>query len=231
MVATARVLRHEYGEDLRTVFIGPCVGKKRASIDTIHREVDAVLTFSELRQMLAKREITAESASADDSFDPPYGGVGTVFPIPGGLLQTAGLQEDLLSGELVIAEGRNEFVSAITEFDLAHADVRLLDVLACAGCYTGAGMTSKETALQRRARISNYAKNRVAQFPDDELAAIATPAREVCAGQFLPSLCGRLPAHGPGGYGRRHPRDPASNGQVQTRGLPQLWRLRLRELC
>ncbi len=173
MVATARVLRHEYGEDLRTVFIGPCVGKKRASIDTIHREVDAVLTFSELRDMLARRDITPENVPADDLFDPPYGGVGTVFPIPGGLLQTAGLQEDLLSGELVIAEGRNEFVSAITEFDLAHADVRLLDVLACAGCYTGAGMTSKETALQRRARISNYAKNRVAQFTDDELAAIA----------------------------------------------------------
>ncbi len=173
MVATARVLRHDLGEDLRTVFIGPCVGKKRSSIDTIHREVDAVLTFAELRTMLGQRGITPDSVPSDDRFDPPYGGVGTVFPIPGGLLQTAGLREDLLSGELVTAEGKGEFVDAITEFDLTHADVRLLDVLACSGCYAGAGVTSGENHLQRRTRVSTYARNRVADFSDEELAEIA----------------------------------------------------------
>ena len=73
-----------------------------------------------------------------------------VFPIPGGLLQTAEFTDDLLSGEVVVADGRDEFVDTISEFDLAHADTRLLDVLACQGCYAGAGMTSDSTMLQRR---------------------------------------------------------------------------------
>ena len=176
MVAEARVLRHDFGEDLHTVFIGPCVGKKNASIDPVHRELDAVLTFAELRQMIEARGIDPETISAEDHFDPPYGGVGTVFPIPGGLLQTAGLIEDLLSGELIVAEGRGEFVGAITDFNLTHADARLLDVLACSGCYAGAGTTSKETMLQRRTRVSNYAKNRLADFTADELAEIAQVA-------------------------------------------------------
>ena len=99
--------------------------------------------------------------------------MGAVFPIPGGLLQTAGLKEDLLSGELIVAEGRGEFVGAISDFNLTHADARLLDVLACSGCYAGGGVTSKETMLQRRTRVSNYAKSRLADFTEEELAEIA----------------------------------------------------------
>jgi two-component system NtrC family sensor kinase len=177
MVAMARVLRHDLDPDLKVVFIGPCVAKKRASIDTTHGEVDAVLTFAELRDMFRKRGITPEVFSEDDQFDPPYGGVGAVFPISGGLLQTADLKEDLLSGEVIVAEGRGEFVETISEFDLAHADIRLLDVLSCQGCFAGAGMTTDETMLQRRARVSNYARNRLIGLSEREAADVRT-ARE-----------------------------------------------------
>ncbi|MBN1630985.1 MAG: histidine kinase, partial [Thermoleophilia bacterium] len=65
-----------------------------------------------------------------------------------------------------------EFVETISEFDVAHADTRLLDILACQGCYAGAGMTTKETMLQRRTRISNYAKNRLASYTEEQLAEV-----------------------------------------------------------
>lgn len=172
MVAMARILRYELGEDLRVVFIGPCVAKKRSSIDTTHGEVDAVLTFAELRDMFARDGIEPGSVTEDDGFDPPFGGLGAVFPISGGLLQTADMQEDLLSGELIVAEGRGEFVETISEFDETHADARLLDVLSCQGCYAGAGMTTEDTMLQRRTQVSNYARGRLAGFSEDELAAV-----------------------------------------------------------
>ncbi len=181
MVAMARVLRHELGQDLKVVFMGPCVAKKRASIDFTHYEIEAVLTFAELRDMFEKRGIRPESFTGKDAFDPPYGGVGMVFPISGGLLQTAEMREDLLKGEVIIAEGRDEFVDTISEFDLSHADTRLLDVLACQGCYAGAGMTSDSTMLQRRTFISNYARNRLGDFTEPELAAIED-AKERYAG-------------------------------------------------
>lgn len=172
MVAMARVLRHEMGDDLQVVFMGPCVAKKRASVDFIHHEFEAVLTFAELRGVFERRGIRPEAFSGDDRFDPPYGGVGMVFPISGGLLQTAEMREDLLSGEVIIAEGRGEFVETINEFDKAHAGTRLLDVLACQGCYAGAGMTSDITMLQRRTAVSAYARNRLADFSPEELAEI-----------------------------------------------------------
>jgi signal transduction histidine kinase/Fe-S-cluster-containing hydrogenase component 2 len=172
MTAMARVLHYDYGDDLRLVFIGPCVAKKRASIDTVHREVDAVLTFAELRKMFESHSLHPEAFSADDDFDPPHAGIGTVFPISGGLLQAAGLQPDLLSGEMIVAEGRDEFIETINEFDLTHADARLLDVLSCQGCYAGPGMTTDETMLQRRTRVSNYAKNRLAKFTPAQLEEV-----------------------------------------------------------
>jgi two-component system NtrC family sensor kinase len=174
MVAMARVLRHDLGDNIHLVFIGPCIAKKWASIDPTRTEIEAVLTFAELREMFQQRGVTPESVSAEDDFDPPYGGVGAVFPISGGLLQTAGLQADLLSGEIIVAEGRDEFLDAIAEFDVSHTNARLLDILACQGCFAGAGMTSKETNMQRRARISSYAKNRLASFSEGQRAQIAT---------------------------------------------------------
>jgi signal transduction histidine kinase/Pyruvate/2-oxoacid:ferredoxin oxidoreductase delta subunit len=178
MVAMARVLRHDLGPDIKVVFTGPCIAKKRASIDTTHGEVDAVLTFAELRDMFKRRGIKPESFDGGGQFDPPYGGLGAVFPIAGGLLQTAGLTEDLLAGDLVVAEGRGEFVEAITEFDLSHADTRLLDVLSCVGCFAGPGMTSDETMLQRRSRVSAYARNRLAGLTDEERAQVAGAVEE-----------------------------------------------------
>ncbi len=172
MVAMARALRHDLGEDIHVVFIGPCIAKKRSSIDYTHIEIEAVLTFAELREMFNLRGITPASVSADDDFDPPYGGVGAVFPISGGLIQTAGLQADLLAGEIIVAEGKDEFLDAIAEFDVSHTNARLLDILACQGCFAGVGMTSKETNMQRRARISSYAKNRLESFSEAERAEI-----------------------------------------------------------
>ncbi len=172
MVAMARVLRSEVGEDLQVVFIGPCVAKKRASVDFIHHEFEAVLTFAELREVFAARGMKPEDFAGDDDFDPPYGGLGMVFPISGGLLQAADLKQDHLSGDLVIAEGRDEFVSSINEFDDVRTGIRLLDVLACQGCYAGAGMTSDASLLQRRALVSGYAKDRLADYSEAELAEV-----------------------------------------------------------
>jgi signal transduction histidine kinase/Fe-S-cluster-containing hydrogenase component 2 len=170
MVAMARILHHDLGRNIKVVFMGPCVAKKRASIDTTHTEVDAVLTFAELRDMFRRRGIKPDNFKGDDHFDPPHGGLGAVFPIAGGLLQTAGLSEDLLSGEMVIAEGRGEFIEAITEFDVSAADTRLLDVLSCAGCFAGPGMTSDATMLQRRSKVSAYARERLSGLTDEERA-------------------------------------------------------------
>ena len=79
MVAMARVVHEMHGRDVRTVFIGPCLAKKvEASMDELAGEVDAAITFAELRSMFMSRGITPATVQPSD-FDPPHPGSGTLF--------------------------------------------------------------------------------------------------------------------------------------------------------
>jgi signal transduction histidine kinase/iron only hydrogenase large subunit-like protein len=164
MIATARVLRAMHGDGIRVVFIGPCIAKKSEAVDAhLLGEIDAVLTFSEFREMLKSRGINAENA-VESEFDPPHAGLGSLFPVSRGLLQAASLNEDLVNGEVVTASGKAGFVPAIREFESGDMDARLLEVLACEGCIMGAGMTCTEPLFSRRTAVSRFVRERQQRF-------------------------------------------------------------------
>ena len=51
MVAHGRMLKKEYGEDTKVVFIGPCIAKKKESLDPRNAgSIDAVLNFNDIRR-------------------------------------------------------------------------------------------------------------------------------------------------------------------------------------
>ena len=161
MIAAARALRKLHGPDLRIVFMGPCIAKKgELTGDSVKDEVDAALTFVELRGLLARANLTPSTVAPRD-FDPPYPGLGALFPIGRGLLQAANLAEDLLDGQVVAVQGGEEFVPAIREFNSGTLDARLLEVLACEGCIMGPGMSSESSLFDRRSRVSRYVRERV----------------------------------------------------------------------
>jgi signal transduction histidine kinase/ferredoxin len=160
MVAAARVLRHLYGSDIRVVFIGPCIAKKgEAASDGLNEEVSAVLTFSELRQMLAEAGIQPWNVQPSD-FDPPWSGPGGLFPISRGLLQAAQISEDLMDGQVLATDGRTNFVGAIQAIESKSLNVRLLEVLCCNGCIMGAGMTTNAELFHRRSLVRRYVQQR-----------------------------------------------------------------------
>ncbi len=164
MVATARALRALFGPDLAVVFIGPCVAKKGEELETgLDPEIDEVLTFAELRQMLAEAVIVAAGTEPSE-FDPPHGGTGALFPLSRGALQAASIDENLILGEIVAADGRTSFVEVIKEFESGDMDLnaRLLDLLCCNGCIMGAGMTSDAPLFRRRAIVSKYVRQHLA---------------------------------------------------------------------
>jgi len=163
MVATARMVRAEYGKDLDIVFIGPCPAKKLEAIrEDVSGDVDVVLTFQELNQLLVKQETNSNSKPIAD-FDPPQPVLGGLFPIARGLVQTAGLKADLLKGNVVSAEGKNDFAQALREFEAGSLDTNLLDILCCKGCIMGAGMTSEAPSFRRQAKISAFVNQQVQQ--------------------------------------------------------------------
>jgi iron only hydrogenase large subunit-like protein/nitrogen-specific signal transduction histidine kinase len=164
MIAMAKALHEIHGQSLKTVFIGPCVAKKaEAAIAQFQGQVDAVLTFSELQEMFQEASIAPQN-SAESDFDPPRGGLGALFPVSRGLLQTADIQEDLLTDQVIAADGRANFVQAIDEFGIGQLRIRLLEVLACNGCIMGPSSTSKEPLLARRTTISQYVRTKMESF-------------------------------------------------------------------
>lgn len=160
MIAEARALRALHGQDLAIVFIGPCLAKKIEADGDGRAEIDAVLTFIELRGMLEAAGIRPDGDVA--GFDPPHPGLGALFPISRGMLQAARVAEDLLTGDVVAADGRPAFVQALNDFAAGALEARLLEILCCNGCIMGAGMSVDTPLFRRRTAVSQYARKRIA---------------------------------------------------------------------
>jgi len=151
MVAMGRVVRAKYGQNTKIVFIGPCVAKKAENI-----EIDEAITFIELREMLAERNISPGS-TVPSGFDPPSGGRGAIFPVTRGLLQTAKINDDAITGNIIAAEGRIDFQGALKEFEAGLIKNQHMELLCCEGCIMGPGLSKNGKQYTRRTLVSNYA--------------------------------------------------------------------------
>ena len=78
---------------LKLFLSGPVLPKKSEST-----EVDEVLTFVELRQILSNLNITQENIKPDE-FDPPFGGKGAIFPVSRGMITNNKSRRQHLPGE------------------------------------------------------------------------------------------------------------------------------------
>ncbi|MBF0117192.1 MAG: 4Fe-4S binding protein [Desulfobacterales bacterium] len=160
MIATARALRHLHGENLKIVFVGPCIAKKGEECADKNSKIDAVLTFTELKNLF--EELKIRENIKDSEFDPPHANLGYLFPITRGLLQTARFHEDVLLCDVVAIEGKNMWLEAIREFSHKELAPRLLEVLCCrGGCIMGPGIENTEPLFKRRARVIEYTKKRI----------------------------------------------------------------------
>ena len=155
MVAISRVLRKKYPKNIKIVFIGPCIAKKGEST-----EIDNSITFTELRQMFNAGNINLNEVVPSD-FDPPYAGKGSVFPVSHGLLNTMGKTADVTDCNVFVADGKKDFIDAITEFEKGNLAGKHLELLCCDGCVMGPGMSKNGSRLNRRTKISSYASNKL----------------------------------------------------------------------
>jgi iron only hydrogenase large subunit-like protein/nitrogen-specific signal transduction histidine kinase len=162
MVAMSRVVREKYGKDAKIVFIGPCVAKKAESA-----EVDEAITFTELREMLAAKGITPENCEKFD-FDPPVGGRGSIFPVARGLLQTARISDNAITGNIIAAEGRIDFQGALKEFEGGLIRNQHMELLCCEGCIMGPGLSKNGKQYNRRSLVSSYASSKKEYIDSEE---------------------------------------------------------------
>jgi len=167
MVATARALRFLHGEDVKVVFIGPCIAKKKEAISRkVMGDIDEVITFAELRSMFEKNQITSDMVEPSD-FDPPHSRMGMLYPITRGFFQAADIQDDILENNF-IATGGSNFVEVLREFNEGVIEAKLLEILCCDGCMMGPGMSVKTSHHERRSLVSRYARERLEKVDEEE---------------------------------------------------------------
>lgn len=88
MIAHGRLLKQELGADVKVVFLGPCIAKKRESQDFRHNDcIDAVLNFSEIRRWLMEEDIAIEDCK-NQPFDNINPRVNRLYPVTNGVVNS-----------------------------------------------------------------------------------------------------------------------------------------------
>ncbi len=163
MIAMSRVVKTLYGQDVKIVFMGPCIAKKFEPLSPeVWGEIDEVLTFSELRRLFRIKSVYSQNVEPSQ-FDPPLGGKGALFPLSHGMNQSVNEFCDLVTGNIVAADGREDFIDAVKALESGDLDANLLELLCCKGCIMGPGMSVDDSLFKRRSRVGKYVRNIVSQ--------------------------------------------------------------------
>jgi len=156
------VVNKLYGDDIATVYIGPCIDSKDESLlYNSGKLIEGVLTFIELRQLFDEFKIQERLVTMSE-FDPPYGFWGALYPLPAGILQAAGIKRDLVTSRVITASGKDDILDAINDFDKYIDTIHHhFNLFFCSGCLLGPGMLHHTERFKRRSLVRRYAQKRV----------------------------------------------------------------------
>ncbi|MGW8315155.1 MAG: [Fe-Fe] hydrogenase large subunit C-terminal domain-containing protein, partial [Bacteroidales bacterium] len=160
VAATAAVVRRRPGKKIRCVYISPLIASK----DEIRRfegdnRVDLAITFVELRELFREAGIGETELEYSD-FDPPLGYKGSFFPLAGGILQAAGISEELIRTRVVTVEGEG-ILKAIDEFETDISTIKNHFNLFYKEFLMGRGTSMGGKRILRRSQLLSYVTKRM----------------------------------------------------------------------
>jgi hypothetical protein len=159
VAASAKVVRQLAGEDLKLVHISPLIASK----DEILRfegdsRVDLAITFVELRELFEESKIHETDLEYSD-FDAPLGFKGNYFPVANGIIQAAGIEEDLHGSPVITVEGE-AMIEALKEFELNIGSIKSHFNLFYKEFLMGRGTSLGGKRILRRSQLTSYLKKR-----------------------------------------------------------------------
>lgn len=88
MIAHGKLLKEELGRDVKVVFLGPCIAKKKEAMDQRHEGyIDAVLNFNDINKWLEEEDIVIGDCEDRPftAFDPK---VNRLYPVTNGVVNS-----------------------------------------------------------------------------------------------------------------------------------------------
>ena len=167
IIAMAKVVREKYGKDVKIVSLSPCIASKDdvKFFNKSDGEVQAVLSFIELRKLFKEKGITEKKVEFSE-FDPPFARTGGLFPMSHGLFQAADIDNSMLHGNIISTEGRNNFLRSLEEFYRSTNLNQHLDLFYCEGCIMGPGTSKGGRKFSRRSQVLQYVRKRLNTFDE-----------------------------------------------------------------
>jgi iron only hydrogenase large subunit-like protein len=182
LLTHCRMLRAHYGADIATVFIGPCIAKKKEAEE--HPELlDAVLTFEDLENWLAEEnvDLAAMREGEEDKFGMEEAREGALYPIEGGLIPGVVRGDSIKSAQVMSFSAIANVEQALKGIAAWRPEENIfLELTACAGsCVNGPKAARNTSIAKRRFEVLRYAK------PGDGEAQTQTAGREPRPGAGL----------------------------------------------
>lgn len=176
LLAHARFLRKTYGNDIRVVFVGPCIAKKREA--DVWEEIDAAITYKELRLMIeaarAQEEVDAgalipniastvqvDETSGAEGFIPRRAAKAELFPLEGGMIAACKKYNPLAKVTTISVSGIEPIRKTLEGLDPAVLEEPLfLELLSCTGgCINGPGSAQSSAMALRRVQTIAFAES------------------------------------------------------------------------
>ncbi len=147
MIAAGRMIKQRLGADVRVVFIGPCIAKRKEARDPRHDDaVDAVISFQELTSWLQEEKIRLENCADEPfAFNPA---VNRLYPITGGVLTS--VQASLESGDQkpyrqLYVHGLHDCIELCKDLEAGSLHHCLIEMNTCDnGCIKGSAVMDKD---------------------------------------------------------------------------------------
>lgn len=167
-LAHCAFLRQELGDDIKIIFIGPCIAKKNEA-DRYKNLMNIALTFAELKEWFNEKNIDLRTIDADKNdykFFPFEAEEGAIYPIVGGMNRTINKYNQTHEKQLLTIDiaGIDNMVSELT--NIHPRDIKenvFIEALSCeGGCINGPSCGTEKGNLINRLRIE-----RNVAMPDD----------------------------------------------------------------
>lgn len=169
LLSHSKMLHELYGDDIKVVFIGPCIAKKNEA-DSHSDILNLSITFAEFKQLLREEKINLKEldTSNENSFVPHSAKEGQLYPIEGGMIETIKAISTNTQVHYSMVCGLDNLRQTLQTLNPNQLDTRVfLEVLACnGGCVHGPCTEHDSPRLLERLRVQEQVD--MSQLSDNE---------------------------------------------------------------
>jgi len=152
MASMARIHK-KYNPNCKIVFISPCLAKENIEAPK-YKEIDAVITFKDLKQIFDKEGIKEEDFTENYYFDSFIREYTKIYPVSGGLAATSHIKKLFKDDEILVTDGVQNIKKAFEEIISGQKNYRFLDILNCdGGCIGGPAINRQDIPIEKRKEI------------------------------------------------------------------------------